>query len=83
METKPSEINRWGTARPIGRISIANIDAARRGFDLRQKGHHARYFGGALRRISSRGYVVAQREEIKLNVRGAFSLTYLMRCNKR
>jgi hypothetical protein len=41
METKPSEIDRWGTVRPIGRISIANIDAASSGFDVRQAGHHA------------------------------------------
>jgi hypothetical protein len=41
METKPSEIDRWGTVGPIGCISIANINAASSGFDLCQKGHHA------------------------------------------
>jgi hypothetical protein len=41
MGTKPSEIDHRRTARPIGRISIANIDAASSGFDLRRKGHHA------------------------------------------
>jgi hypothetical protein len=34
METEPSEINRWGTARPIGRISITIISAEGSGFDL-------------------------------------------------
>jgi hypothetical protein len=40
MGTKPSEIDRWGTARPIGCIPIIIINAAGSGFDLRQAGHH-------------------------------------------
>jgi hypothetical protein len=35
------EIRQRKTAGPIGRISIANIDTASSGFDLRRKGHHA------------------------------------------
>jgi hypothetical protein len=35
------EISQRRTAGPIGRISIADIDAASSGFDLRRKGHHA------------------------------------------
>jgi hypothetical protein len=34
------EISQRRTAGPIGRISIANIDAASSGFDLRGKRHH-------------------------------------------